>query len=126
MPIHRTYFDKNLTIFVVHDEATYEEVMVALEVLYVNHPTLNVLWDIRQGTMVKLPYEKLLEIAEYVSRFSDKRSGGKTALVTSKPVDYGIARIFNTLAEIKEVPFIHRVFYDYDEAIAWLRGEKQM
>lgn len=126
MPIHRACLHKDLTIFTVIGEVTYEEAFDILRTFYAEHTTLNVLWDVRQGTMTRLTYARIRKVAEYVGLVADVRSGGKTALVTAKELDYGIGRTLDMLAKIIEAPFSFRVFKDYDEAITWLKSESPL
>ncbi len=122
MSIHRTYVDKNLTIFAVIGEVTCQELMTTLKTFYTDSPTLDILWDVRQGTVSKLSYNDIRIVVESVVEFTKKSRRRKTAIVISRDVDYGIGRIFGTFAEIKEVSLTVRVFREYDEAMTWLSG----
>jgi hypothetical protein len=123
MPIHCAYSDNDLTIFTVVGEISFADVMVTLETTYNDNPTLNILWDIRQGTAANITYEHLVAIADFIVKVSGKRRGGKTALVALHDAEYGVSRTLETLASIKEIPFAMQVFREYAEACAWLQGD---
>lgn len=96
--------------------------MATLETFYAENPTLDILWDVRQGSVAKLSFNNVRTIAENVMKLSKKQHRRKTAIVTPEDVDYGIGRIFDAFAKIKEAPFAVRVFHNYDEAMAWLKA----
>jgi hypothetical protein len=45
------------------------------------------------------------------------------AVVTSKPITFVVARIFENLLQLKRVPLQVRVFMDHDQAWSWLRPD---
>lgn len=122
MPVHRKKVNESLTIFSGEGEVSFAEVMAALESFYSAEPTLNIIWDLRQGTAAKMSYDELMEIVGYLAKISGARRGGKSALVSPLDVDYGIFRMLDTLAEVEEFQFFIQVFRDYDEAIKWLES----
>lgn len=50
----------------------------------------------------------------------EKRRGGRTAILCSKPVDYGLARMFETFASLYHVPVDFQAFTERAPAMEWL------
>lgn len=124
MPIVHTYSGNEITIFTIIAEVTFADIMATLETIYKRNPTPNIMWDIREGTAVNLTYDHLTAIADYIVKVSEKRRGGKTALVALHDAEYGVSRTLDTLAKIKEIPFAIEVFRDYKAALNWLESEE--
>jgi hypothetical protein len=58
-------------------------------------------------------------IGQYRHRF-EERKGGKTAVVASSDLQYGLSRILGTLYEIKDFSTQLQTFRQMDEALRWL------
>jgi hypothetical protein len=67
---------------------------------------------------------KLSELREIVATIGDHASAigpTKVAILTAKPVTFGVARVFEALAEVEGTPLQIKAFFDRDLAWAWLR-----
>ena len=99
------------------------DVIAALDTLYHEprfHSGMSELWDVRHGEAILSPLE-LTDIVYFVSQHTDKRGKGRTAVVTGRDVDYGMARIGQVHVEEHEIELM--VFRALDEAERWLEGE---
>jgi len=67
--------------------------------------------------------EELREIVAFIKHHENKRSGGKTALVSETNLDYGLSRMSNSYAEIADLPWEIQAFRSMDEAIKWIYGK---
>ena len=77
----------------------------------------DVLWDARERT-VPFTSDETMKIARYVDSYKgDKRS--KRALLVSKDVNYGMARVYESLRYSKSHVEIE-IFKDWEEALKWL------
>ena len=47
----------------------------------------------------------LNEIIDIAKKHKHHREGGKTAIVVSRDIDYGISRMYETLSEIADQPY---------------------
>ena len=83
-------------------------------------PTHRVLWDVRNGSLEKLTAEDMRRIIAEGAPHAAKRCGGRTAILCSKPVDFGLARMFETFASLYHLPFEIHVFTESAEAMEWL------
>lgn len=78
------------------------------------------IWDFR-GCASNLDFEKILEVKRYIENTYDV--GWKhryTALVVDQDLLYGLARMYEMIAE--KIPTTLRVFKDMDEAENWLNA----
>jgi hypothetical protein len=113
--------DKQLTTYTVVGEASFEEVMTTIKQFHeVGRQTINVLWDLRKAGLARVSSKKTEAMINYIKLHSEKRSGGKTALVASRNLEYGLSRMAEMLNEIKSISIQRKVFRSIKEAIQWL------
>ena len=116
--------DKHLTTHTVIGELSFEEIMTTHKQFWEGQPTRNVLWDLSMGSMALLSSGDLERIADYANLHSEKRAGGKTAVVVSRDLEYGLSRVLDTLRDIRKVPLQLEVFRSMEEAYQWLNEEE--
>src|SRR3954471_19824433 len=112
--------DGDLTIVTLVGEVNAEEVASQIISFLTGEPTQLVLWDFREGSLASLSSKDIQMIIQRGAQFADKRKGGRTAIVCSKKVNYGLGRMFQTLASLQHIPFEINVFWDIEEAREWL------
>ena len=61
-------------------------------------------------------------IIDHAKGFAHLRNNGKTAIVISSSLGFGLGRMYDTLAQIADHPVKHSVFRSYDEAVAWIES----
>jgi hypothetical protein len=116
--------DKQLTTHTVIGEVSFEEGMTTLKQFWEDRPTMNVLWDFRKGSLARVSSVDLERIVDYVAVHSEKRAGGKTAIVVLRDLESGLSRILDTLRDIRGVPFQFKIFRSMEEANQWLDEEE--
>ncbi|MFQ5704796.1 MAG: hypothetical protein ACE5HT_12340 [Gemmatimonadales bacterium] len=84
----------------------------------------SVLWDLRQARTDKLTAADLAAIVEEAGIPTDAESvrWGRVAFVASRPVDFGVARMYQVLSE--RIPFERKVFSEFSDAWSWLLEEQ--
>ena len=112
--------EHDLTTVTVTGSVDVEQVNRQILGLLGGQPTQRVLWDIRDGTLAKLTPEDMRRIISEGAALAEKRRGGRTAILCAKPVDYGLARMFETFASLYHLPFEVHVFGDSGQARDWL------
>ena len=112
--------EKQLTIFVVDGKPSFENIEHVIKPLYEEHPTRNLLWDLRNTRLENWTSNDFEDIADFVKQHAEVRAGGKTAFVVSSELEYGLFRMLDTFGEIKNVPISRKVFHSMDEAVHWL------
>lgn len=113
--------DKDLTIMEVVGKVTSREIIDALKDFYESGITPNLLWDLSKSDLSELTIDQLREIISAAKEFAHLRAGGKTALFTTLPMGFGIARTYEILADANQAPVLNRVFRSLDEAMTWLK-----
>jgi hypothetical protein len=67
---------------------------------------------------------KLSELREVVAAIGEHAGAigfARLAIVTAKPITFGVAKVFEALAETEGTTLEVKVFFDRDKAWAWLR-----
>ena len=116
----------DLCLFTVQGQVTVPEVHTALEQFYAQGPTLNALWDFTETDAAALTADDLRAIVELARSKAPHRPGGRTALVVHGDFSFGMARMYEILAEVGEHPITHGVFRSRDEAFRWLTGTQEV
>lgn len=114
--------DRNLTIFKGHGTITADEIVDALVEFYRSGSTLNALWDLAEADLTAIRGGEIDRIITTAKDHAHEREGGKTAILVSREVDFGIARRYEITSETRQHPISHYVFRDRDEALKWLDG----
>ncbi len=116
--------DEDLTVFTATGELTFAAQVEALKSFYEGKPTRYVIWDLTGITGNRVSSEELRDIIAYTKRHADKRPGGKTALVVSTRLDFGLGRMGGAMAEIEDTPWEVVPFYTLDEALAFIAEDR--
>lgn len=113
--------EDDLTIFNVIGDLTAEEILKYSTEYYELKPTKFVMWDATKGTVKNITTEDFRKIATEMKTYTQKRSGGKTALVGKFDLDFGLSRMYSSYTEMEQVPIAYGSFYNVDDAMAWLK-----
>ncbi len=111
---------RNLTIFTAKGELTYAEQLATLKEFYDGHPTVNVIWDFRSIEGSRITSEELNRIISFIKSQESNRPQGKTALVATTDLDFGLSRMGQAYADIQELPWQIQAYRSMDEAIKWI------
>lgn len=79
----------------------------------------SVVWDFREAQFDMSSTDTQI-IAQFIFRQQPATPPLKTAFVTQRDVDFGMARVFEVYRQDPRTVF--RVFRDYEEAICWARS----
>ena len=124
MPITTTIsHDRALTIHTVTGDPPFDELMATLKQFWESQPTRNLLWDFSEARLAHISYSEARKIIDYVRPQTEKRAGGKTALVGSKDIEYGMSRTLKALREFQNPSYQLEVFRSMEEASQWLDEE---
>jgi hypothetical protein len=121
MPMHYQIDSEHGMLFIVAEGDTGQAERLAAMQAWLSDPAfrpgLHTLADFSDATNVpSLP--ELEEIAAFIRGHAKKIGQIKIAIVTNRPVTFGVARQFGALAPGEFLTV--RVFKDRDEALAWL------
>jgi hypothetical protein len=118
--IRVTDAEHDVTVFTVGGAVDAAEVSGHIMAFLTGDPTPLVLWDIRAGSVAGLSLVDVMWIIKRAEPFADRRRGGRTAIVCAQTLDYAVSRMFQSFAEVMQIPFEIAVFRDHEEARRWL------
>ena len=114
----------DLTTFTLNGVTSADDLMDTLKSFFDGKPTAKVLWDLREAEFEKgMTNEDLEKLAKYSRRRQPPSARGKTAIVASSDLAYGLSRTFGAFAEIEGVKNPVEVFRSMDKAVKWLEKE---
>ncbi|HUT65976.1 MAG TPA: hypothetical protein VMZ05_07485 [Spirochaetota bacterium] len=116
---------KDLTIHKCSGSLTDEKFKEAIQSFYDGNPTMNVIWDFSKASLADTPTITVKQSSMMVKRLGSTRQNGKSAVIASRDLEYGMARMFQIMTENGGIPFKIKVFRSFDEAMQWLIEKKR-
>ena len=110
----------DLTVFTADGMIGADDVATAVETFYRNSVTLNVLWDLSGADVSRIEGSDIERIVSMSVPYGQTRVGGKTAVVATEDLTFGLSRVYEMLKDAEQLPFQTGVFRSMDEARAWL------
>ena len=110
----------DLRVHTIRGELVLEELLETLRSLYESpefRPEQNSLWDVREARLEGLSSDQVKQIGDLVSEHWGKQAAPKSALVASKDLAFGLARMYEARLESRGQV---RVFREMEEALSWL------
>ncbi len=114
-----------LTVFTVVGRVSAEQIRDVIVKFYDGNVTLNVLWDLAESDVSHLTSSEIHSVAQTPRRFSEMRTGGKTAIVAPADITFGLTRMYEFVTEVQDLPFETRTFRSASEAYEWLLGTEK-
>lgn len=115
---------RNLTTYVVYGTISADDVLAAIKPTYEDPdlmPTLNVLWDYREGAPdPSIRDEDIERIVSYLSNHVGKRAGGKTAIIARENFEHDVSKKYEFFTQLKGLSISVEVFRSLGEAMLWL------
>jgi hypothetical protein len=112
--------EARLTVYTATGPMTVDDVSNTVTTCLTDNPTLLAIWDIKEASFSDVTADDLRKVVIRARPLADSRAGGKTAIICSRGVDYGLARLFQIYAELYEAPIDIQVFDSRDAAMNWL------
>jgi len=117
---------KNVRVHIVSGQFDVEVLFESLTEMYSSlplHADMNVLWDLRATEGIgSLATGQLDKIISLVGNKWGAGGKNKAALVVSRQVDFGLARLYEQELE-NQTPGRIRVFKDIKKAVRWIDQE---
>jgi len=112
---------KDLTTHIFTGEISSNDLISVVESFFKGELTKNLLLDCRNAK----PDERILsqdleKIAGVTKRYWELRKTGKTAIVASTDIVFGLSRMYEAFVKIEGLTHSVKVFRSMDEAIEWL------
>lgn len=101
-------FDKRLTTNIAEGRISYEDLSSSINDYYSGPVTQLNLWNFSGADLSKITSDEIMKIINLVKMVIDRsgaRANGKTALVFSKDIGFGLGRMFGALSEIEDIQF---------------------
>ena len=114
--------DNDLTVFTVIGKVTADEIAGAVRDFYESNVTSNVLWDLIQSDLSEFSSSDVESIVGLSFKYAEQRCTGKTAIVGSDDLTFGLSRMYEIDKEYYDLPFETQTFRDIDEAYKWLQS----
>ncbi|MGD8982921.1 MAG: hypothetical protein PVI53_02800 [Desulfobacteraceae bacterium] len=118
---------KDLITYVCKGQISVDEILTAAQEYFSGEVTKDVLWDfaeaevdIRQPQIDKL----MIYLRGLLPEELEKRRGGRVAIVAPKEYVVGVMEQFKGWSEMVDAPFVFQMFYDAEEALAWLERSR--
>lgn len=81
------------------------------------------LWDFQDADLSSLDTNTIIEMAKYSTKFPAGISDVKVAFVTSRPLEYGLTRMFEAFSTEAKTKI--NIFKKIDEAEKWMMEEAE-
>ena len=118
----RTQINKNLRIHTITGIISTGKIMEHLRLFYKSpeyNPAMNSLWDLREADFTEVEPHEVRGLMEMVKGHWGKNDTAKSALLVTKDLDFGLARMYEMLMDGGTAGSV-MVFRDYNEAVEWL------
>lgn len=113
---------RDLTVLTLSDLVTTDDVIGALRDFYCRTCTSKAVWDFTRSDLRHAKKEDLAAVLSVAKSYAHLRQGGKTALVVPGDLGFGLCRMYESMAELKDHPVGHGVFRTMADALAWLEA----
>ena len=124
------YREKNLTVFKITGIVLFNDLRQAIIDYYESGATDFLILDFREAREAEsqketFSYERITELTTFIEGIRKGREKGKTALVVTKDVFYGICRTFEAyMTHMIRSKIKYRIFRTMDEAVKWIENRR--
>ncbi len=115
--------ENDMTVFTVIGKVTTNELVAAINDFYEDSVTSNILWDFTKGDLSEIRSSDVELITNLSVKYAEKRSSGKTAIVGSDDLTFGLSRMYEITKKFVKLPFETQAFRDIDKAFKWLLSD---
>ncbi len=110
-----------LTVHDVTGPVSEVEMYDALERFYKQEPSALLLWDMSQADVSHVTSEILQKFVKKSAELEVSRQGGRTAVIASDDLQYGLAKMSVAFSEMELAPCSFHTFRTREEALQWLK-----
>ena len=120
----KTDKSRDLTTYTFMGEISAKDLIKIVEDFYEGELTENLLLDFRQAKPNQQFLSRDLEnTARVAKKYWELRKKGKTAIVASTDISFGLARMYEAFTKIEDMTHSVRVFRSMDKASEWLASD---
>ena len=121
MPVQVSYKpDTRLVIYTCQGALVVDDFIQAVKAVYADpeqYPLLS-LWDLRDVDLQSITAESIEKMSDLTASIWDKEQKGKTAIVATKKLVYGLSRMYQQTADDQPRDIV--IFEDMGSACSWL------
>jgi len=120
----RTHVDSNkqLTTHTLIGKITVDDLLAEIKKFYDTDPTPNNLWNLLDADVSTIQTLDIKRLSQFPREYVPSRVGGKTILLSSHHLAYGLSRMYEMYAKIAGQRVEIQVFRSLEDAEAWLVG----
>ena len=118
------YPKRKYTVQECSGDITTKELFDTAQSFFGDLYTPNVIWDFSKASLADIPSDFVRQSSEMVKRLGVARRNGKSAVIASSDLEFGLARMFQIMTDNGEIPFKIKVFRYFGEATQWLFEEE--
>jgi hypothetical protein len=111
-------------LFVVATGVTTQAERMEVMLGWINHPAFAPGLDTFCDFSTAESTPRLSDLRELIATIGDnvpKIGHQRVAILAAKPITFGVARVFESMAEFEETPLTVKVFFERDKLWEWLR-----
>lgn len=116
--------DRNLVLITLAGDTTVEELVAAYDNLFQQiefEPNMAAVWDLSRFDLKRKPINDVRDLARQLRQYGDQRGDQyKAGVVTTRPVDFQLLRIYLGILRIIGSQVTIKVFSSLDDAYEWI------
>lgn len=116
--------ERHLVLMKIGGDISVADLLAEYDTIFAHkdfEPNMHAVWDLSDLDLTRIPVSDIRnlqrELRQYVSRRGD---GYKAALVTKRPTDYGLLRIYLSILKLIGGNISFRLYRTLDEAYEWI------
>ncbi len=95
------YRESEFTVHTVTGDVIPEDLLGKLKDFYQEEPTFSILWDFTEADVAGLTNQQIKDVARAGKNLSERRKEGRTAMLFTDALGYGLGRMFESLAKLE-------------------------
>jgi len=111
---------ENCIVMEVIGSPSARQLIKAMNEIYQGKIPMLIIWDFTRGSAIKLSSADLTGLATHAKTYGDKRTGGRSAIIAPRDLEYGMGRMLEVYVEINKLPNQYKVFRDMESAAEWI------
>ncbi len=117
----------DLITYVCKGQINVDEILTAVQEYFSGEVTKDVLWDFAEANVdIHQPQidKLMIYLRTVLPEEEEKRREGRVAIVAPKEYVVGVMEQFKGWSEMVDALFVFQMFYDAEEALAWLERSR--
>lgn len=115
--------EHDLTLFFAVGRLTADELVKTIRDFYENSITLNVIWDLTKSDLSDVNVRDVELVAALSVDYANLRPSGKTAVVGSDDLTFGLARMYELNKNSTDLAFETQSFRSIQDAYDWILSD---